>query len=86
MKRIYADFNDVAADGTLPLTCRGSVDSITALAEELRSGEEVVLSDNEMEVVARVFRRDDGSWEARSDWRFVDVVPSRSGLPSKATS
>jgi len=79
MKRLYADFNDIAANGTLPLTCKGSVDSLAALHSELSSGEEVVLSDDEMEVVARVFRRDDGTWEARSDWRFVDVMPSRSG-------
>jgi len=79
MKRLYADFNNFAANGTLPLTCNGSVDSIAAPNRELCSGEEVVLSDDEMEVVARVFRLDDGSWEARSDWRFVDVVPSRSG-------
>lgn len=79
MKRLYADFNDIAASGTLPLTCKGSIDSLGALDPELSSGEEVVLSDDEMEVVARVFRLDDGSWEARSDWRFVDVPPSRSG-------
>lgn len=79
MKRLYADFNDIAANGTLSLTCRGSVDSIAALDQELGDGEEVVLSDDEMEVVARVYRLDDGSWEARSDWRFVDVMPSRSG-------
>jgi hypothetical protein len=79
MKRIYADFNDIGAGGTLPLTCKGSVDNIAALTGELRSGDEVVLSDHELEVIARVFRLDDGSWEARSDWRFVDAVPSRSG-------
>jgi hypothetical protein len=79
MKRIYADFNDIAEDGALRLTCKGSVDSIAALGEELSSGQEVVLSDNEMEVIARVFRLDGGSWEARSDWRFVDLVPFRSG-------
>ena len=79
MIRLYADFNDIAANGTLPLTCKGSRDSIAAQDRELRSGEEVVLSDDELEVVARVFRLDDGSWEARSDWRFVDVTPSRSG-------
>lgn len=77
MKRIYADFNDIAANATLPLTCKGSVDSIAAQDRELASGEAVVLSDGAMEVIARVFRLDDGSWEARSDWRFVDAVPSR---------
>lgn len=73
MKRLYADFNDFAAEGTLPLTCKGSVDSIVALAGALQSGEEVVLSDGNMEVIARVFRLGDGSWEARSDWMFVEV-------------
>lgn len=79
MKRLYADFNDLAADGALPLTCKGSVDSIAAQESELRSGEEVVLSDDEVAVVARVVQLEDGSWEARSDWIFVDVVPSRAG-------
>jgi hypothetical protein len=78
MIRLYADFNDIAENGILPLTCKGSIDSIAGLDRELRSGEEVVLSDDEIEVVARVFRLDDGTWEARSDWRFVDVTPSRS--------
>jgi hypothetical protein len=74
MIRLYADFNDIAENGTLPLTCKGSIDSIAGLDRELGSGEEVVLSDDEMEVVARVFKLDDGSWEARSDWRFVGVT------------
>lgn len=78
MIRLYADFNDFADDGTLPLTCRGSVDSMAALGRKLRDGEQVVLSDDELEVVARMFRLDDGSWEARGDWRFVDATPSRS--------
>lgn len=73
MKRLYADFNDIAADGTLPLTSRGSIESIAVLGEALYEGEEVSLSDTEVEVTARVFRRTDGSWEARSDWRFVDT-------------
>ena len=71
MKRLYADFNNIAADGTLTLSCWGSVDSIAALVQPLTDGEEVMLSDDDLEVVARVYQRDDGSWEARSDWRFV---------------
>lgn len=78
MKRIYADFDGIGADDVLPLTCRGSVDAIAAQAEELRSGEDVVLSDGELEVVARVTRSVDGSWEARSEWRFVEVDRSSS--------
>lgn len=61
MKRIYADFNDIAADGTLPLTCRGSVKSIAALQQPLQNGETVLLSDEELEAVALVFRRNDGA-------------------------
>lgn len=79
MKRIYADFNDIGANGVLPLTCRGSVDSIAAQMEELRDGEEVALSDDEVEVVDRVYRRTDGSWEARSNWSFVDAKSTHSG-------
>jgi hypothetical protein len=72
MKEIYADFNDFAADGSLPLTCRGSVASIAALEEPLEVGEEVWLTDGELRVKARVFLYKDGSWEARSDdWDFV---------------
>ena len=75
MKQIYADFNDIAADGTLPLTCKGSVDSIAALPEPMEDGEDVVLSDDELSIVAQVFQRDDGSWEARSDWVFSVSKP-----------
>ena len=71
MKQIYGDFNDVDAEGALPLTCRGSVASIAELQQHLQDGEEVLLSDGELRVIARVFRRGDGSWEARSDWKFV---------------
>lgn len=71
MKYIYADFNDFSADGTLPLTCQGSVASIAALDEPLQDGEEVLLSDGELRVAARVFRCSDGSWEGRSDWAFL---------------
>ena len=78
MKRIYADFNNFDADGTLPLTCRGSLDSIARLGGELRDGEEIVLSDGELEAVARAFRWKDGSWEARAEnWVFVDIESGR---------
>lgn len=79
LKRLYADFNDFAVDGSLPFTCKGSIDSIAELDDDLSNGEQIVLSDGEMEVIARLVRRDDGSWEARSDWRFAEVVPCRSG-------
>lgn len=70
MKEIYADFNDVAADGTLPLTCAGSRASIEALSDALKEGEEVKLSDGELVTVGTVHRRNDGTLEARSDWKF----------------
>lgn len=70
MKLVYADFNDIASDGTLPLTCRGSVQSIAELGESLQDGEEIWLSDGELHVKARAFRRGDGTWEGRSDWHF----------------
>jgi hypothetical protein len=71
MKEIYADFNDIAADGTLPLTCAGSVASIANLKDPLEDGELVLFSDGELSVKGRVYRRQDGSWEGRSDWQFV---------------
>ncbi len=71
MKEVYADFNDIAADGTLPLTCAGSVASIANLLEPLTDGEVVWLSDGELRVKGRVHRRQDGTWESRSDWQFV---------------
>lgn len=71
MKRVYADFNDIASDGTLPLTCAGSRDSIAALPEALREGDLVQLSDGELIVFATVHRRVDGTWEGHSDWKFV---------------
>jgi hypothetical protein len=78
MKLIYADFNDIAADGSLPLTCNGSIDSIATLREPLRDGEKVYLTDDELRTEAHVFLRADGSWEARSDWRFEPVAPPKS--------
>lgn len=71
MKEIYADFNDIAADGTLPLTCAGSVASILGLKEPLADGEEVWFTDGELRARGRVYRRKDGSWEGRSDWKFL---------------
>jgi hypothetical protein len=70
VKEIYADFNDIANDGTLPLTCAGSLASIASLDDVLREGEEVWLSDGELRIKGRVFRQSDGAWSCRSDWRF----------------
>jgi hypothetical protein len=71
VKEIYADFNNFAVDGTLPLTCVGSVASIAKLVGELVNGELVWLTDGELRVKGTVHRRADGAWEARSDWKFV---------------
>jgi hypothetical protein len=70
MKELYADFNDFAEDGTLPLICAGSIESIGKLKEPLMDGEQVILTDGDLKVMARVFRQKDGSWEGRSDWAF----------------
>ena len=73
MKEIYADFNDIAADGTLPLTCHGSRESIAGLEDAMTDGEEVWFTDGELRARGRVYRAEDGTWEGRSDWRFVDA-------------
>jgi len=72
MKEIYADFNDIDADGTLPLTCKGSLDSIAQIDGGLVDGEEVWFTDGELRTRGRVFRSKQGIWEGRSDWRFID--------------
>ncbi len=74
MKRLYADFNNFDANGILPLNSRGSLDSIAALSGPLREGENVLLSDGDLEVSARVSLAKDGVWEARSEeWTFRGV-------------
>jgi len=70
MKEIYADFNDFLADGSLPLTCIGSKESIASLETTLVNGEEVLLYDGELTVIARVYRLANGTWEGRGDWKF----------------
>lgn len=71
MREIYADFNDIAADSKLPLTCEGSAASIAALNPPPHAGEEVWLSDGELRARAHLSLSADGSWEARSEWQFV---------------
>lgn len=71
-KRLYADFNDFTADGTLPLTCAGSVVSIAEQTEPLVEGEEVWLSDGSLRTRGRVHRAEDGRWAARPTWHFSD--------------
>ena len=72
MKEIYADFNDIASDGTLPLTCAGSRTSIGELPEGLKDGEQVRLTDGELSVAASVYQCEDGTWTAHSDWKFSE--------------
>ena len=72
MREIYADFNDFATNGTLPLTSLGSRDSIDSLETLLADGEEVILTDGELRVIARVFQLPNGAWEGRSDWNFFE--------------
>ena len=73
MIELYADFNDIAADGTLPLTAEGSVAAIAALGAHLREAQRVRLSDGELVTLATVHQRDDGTWEARSNWEFFEA-------------
>lgn len=73
MKEIYADFNDIYSDGTLPLTCAGSVESIESFGDTLVNGEEVWLSDGELRVKGRVFRSSVRCWVAQSDWSFETI-------------
>ena len=79
MKQLYADFNDVTADGILPLTAVGSAEAIAGLGGELEEGEAVLLTDGELRVTARVFRGPDGSWEAHSNWEFEGDTEEGSG-------
>lgn len=71
MREIYADFNDIAEDSTLPLTCEGSRASLVALSPPPSPGEEVWLSDGELRARAHLSLGADGVWEAHSKWEFV---------------
>jgi hypothetical protein len=70
MKTIYADFNDLADDGTLDLGCAGSVETIAALPEAPQDGAEVWFTDGELRVRAQIVRGEHG-WEGRAEyWAF----------------
>jgi hypothetical protein len=64
MKVVYADFNDFDEHGNLPLTCRGSVESIRAVKPE--EGEVVLLSDGELYATATIRKIEKGQYEAVS--------------------
>jgi hypothetical protein len=70
MIEIYADFNDVAADETLPLTCLGSVQSLDLVANRIYEGIVVILTDGELRAEASLSKATNGSWYAKSDWVF----------------
>jgi hypothetical protein len=70
VKLLCADSNDFDDNGSLPLTCAASARSISEFGEPLEDGQEVMLSDGECWVVARVHRREDRTWDARGEWRF----------------
>jgi hypothetical protein len=71
MKIIYADFNNFIDTTTLDLGCEGSVASIAKIVETLTDGEVVLLTDGERKTTAKIYRRENGIWEARSDnWVF----------------
>ena len=72
-REIYADFNDIAEDSSLPLTCEGSRASIAALSPPPSVGEEVWLSDGELRACALLALREDCFWEAHSKWEFVSA-------------
>lgn len=75
MMIIYADFNDVDADGTLPLYCQGSVESIDALHTPPREGEWAWLTDGELWTTARLHRNSTGLYQATGKWEFKDEPP-----------
>jgi hypothetical protein len=48
------------------------VKSIASLPEPLQEGEEVCFTDGEVQTIGQVYRRSDGMWEGRGDWKFTD--------------
>jgi hypothetical protein len=75
MRTLYADFNDFDERGDLPLTCRGSVESLRALQTPPSEGEDVWLSDGELRARATLMRAADGIWLARApEWKFEPVT------------
>lgn len=73
MKVVYADFNNFDEHGAMPLTCVGSRASIQRLAVPLSEGEEVILSDGELMILANVHQRPNGTWLAHCIGDFSDA-------------
>ena len=78
MKTIYADFNNIDANGVLPLISNGSVESLKEQLDPVAENELVILSDGELWVYAHISTGADGVLEARSDWQFSRQRPSDS--------
>jgi hypothetical protein len=79
MKLLYADFNNFDEHGALPLSCRGSRESIAKLGEPLKDDEAVLLTDHELMVEARVRHVTQGGdteswgdyWEAYGKFEYL---------------
>jgi hypothetical protein len=70
MNRIYADFNNVDAQGRVRLNCVGSMKDIDNLASDVRSGAKVLLyTPGELEVEALL--EFDAIWVAIPDWTTI---------------
>ncbi len=77
MKTIYADFNDVAEDGSIPLTSAGSVASISSLITPPAVGERVWLTDGELWALAMVSRLGQSDWCADAGWQMHPSGPAQ---------
>lgn len=72
MKKIFADFNvGQDEDGLMRLTCRGSM--LTLLETGAEAGDQVLLSDGEVEVEGIIVERD-GLPHARFNWDDIRLV------------
>lgn len=73
LPRIYADFNNVDENGRLRLNVQGALDDIARLAVPLLAGDQVTLSDGELEVEGSI--EPSGTvpafWTGRIDWSHV---------------
>ena len=66
---LYADFNNMAEDDRVLLSAVGSRRDIEQHQERLTEGMEVILSDNEFEVEARLVRDEEHAiWLGIPDW------------------
>jgi hypothetical protein len=80
MIELYADFNDAAADGSLPLTSFGSLRSIAGVKNKLAEGLVVFLTDGDLSANATLGKAADGTWYARPGWEIVVHKPGENKL------